>query len=92
MTKDIRDQLSDVCEDVLFLDPPKVFDPAIVGVCHRAGGETFVLYDREKVIDQLVADGAGTREDAEEFFEFNTAGAYVGPHTPAFLIRSNDDA
>jgi hypothetical protein len=26
-----------------------------------------------------------TEEDAEEYFEFNVQGAYVGPFTPLFL-------
>jgi hypothetical protein len=26
-----------------------------------------------------------TRDDAEEFFEFNTLGAWMGEHTPLFM-------
>lgn len=33
-----------------------------------------------------------TREEAEEWFEFNTAGAYVGPRTPMFLERAEVSA
>jgi hypothetical protein len=28
-----------------------------------------------------------TSEEAEEYFEFNVQGAYVGENTPAFLIK-----
>ena len=28
-----------------------------------------------------------SREEAEEFFEHNVAGAYVGENTPVFLTR-----
>jgi hypothetical protein len=26
-------------------------------------------------------------DDAEEYFEFNVVGAYVGPNTPTFIIK-----
>lgn len=71
---------------LLFLDPSGVFDPCVVGVAYRCGMEPVVVYDREAVIGALMQDGLD-RESAEEFFEFNTAGAYVGPRTPMFLER-----
>jgi hypothetical protein len=33
-----------------------------------------------------------TEEDAEEFFEFNTQGAYVGKSTPCFLVLGEQRA
>ena len=33
--------------------------------------------------------GGMDREEAEEWFDFNTAGAYMGPRTPMFLIKGN---
>jgi hypothetical protein len=61
------------------------FDEAIVGVA-RQFTKTFVLYDLERVLQILMRDGL-TREEAEEHFEFNIVGAFVGDATPAFLIR-----
>jgi hypothetical protein len=46
--------------------------------------EPCVVYDRAKVI-QVLMDGGMAAESAEEFFEFNMAGSYMGPHTPMFL-------
>ena len=43
------------------------------------------VYDYEKCIQVLVERDGMTREDAEEFFDFNVVGAYVGENTPIFL-------
>lgn len=83
-----RDRLADrVGEDLLFLDPAEQFDSCIVGVVYRCGMDPVVCYDEEKVIQSLEQSGMD-REEAEEFFSFNTAGAYVGPQTPMFLTRA----
>lgn len=42
------------------------------------------VYSREKCIDILI-EGGCDREEAEEYFEFNVSGAYVGPQTPIFI-------
>lgn len=70
--------------DLLVMDG---FDDCILGVMHGAGSEAKVAYDLESVLDKLQADGM-TREEAEEFWSFNQLGAYVGPHSPAFLERA----
>jgi hypothetical protein len=64
------------------------FDDCIVGVGARLGSsgyEQFVLYDRRKVIAKLMQRDGMSEDEALEFHEFNQVGAYVGPHTPAFL-------
>ena len=68
------------CEILL----PDGLEAAFIGVAIQFGHAVAVL-DRAKCIEILAAD-MGT-ENAEEFFEFNVAGAYVGPGTPAFLNR-----
>lgn len=42
------------------------------------------VYSRDKCIEILVQGGCDL-EEAEEYFEFNVAGAYVGLQTPIFL-------
>lgn len=66
----------------LFLEPD-VYDEAIMGIAYRFGMEPVVAYDRTRVIDILARDM--TREDAEEFFEFNIIGSWWGPVTPVFI-------
>ena len=62
------------------------FDDAVIGVASRCGSVDVLAYDVEKIILKLMLDGM-TREEAEEFFEFNILGAYVGEHTPVFISR-----
>lgn len=69
-------------EDLIFLDPA-VFDEAILGVAERFGMDPVVAYDRTRVID--IYARYMTREEAEEFFEFNTIGAWLGDATPVFI-------
>lgn len=76
-------------EDLLFLDPPEDFDRCILGVVHRCGFAPVVCYDQEEVINSLMLGGMD-REEAEEWFSFNTAGAYMGPMTPMFLARHDE--
>jgi hypothetical protein len=43
------------------------------------------LYSVERIIDTLCNDNHMDVEDAYEYFEFNIAGAYMGPKTPMYL-------
>ena len=77
-----RERIMDEMENAIFLEP-KDFDEAIIGVTYRFGMDPVVAYDRTIVIDILARDMP--REDAEEFFEFNTIGAWLGDLTPVFI-------
>lgn len=70
-------------EELLLLDG---FDDAILGVAEGCSRRPLVIYDRRRCIEILVKQGA-TFEEAEEHFEFNVAGSYVGENTPLFLVR-----
>jgi len=60
------------------------FIDAVIGVTWREGLPV-VVYDREKVIQVYIDRDGMSREDAEEFYEFNVEGAYVGPQTPVYV-------
>jgi hypothetical protein len=68
-------------EEIMLADG---FEDAFVGIGRKFGGPAFAVYNRQKCLDLLIAQDM-TSEEAEEFFEFNIAGAYVGENTPAFL-------
>ena len=70
-------------ETLLFADG---FDDAILGIAEVNGFPT-VVYDTAKAIAILRKRDGMTRSDAEEFFSYNVAGAYMGESTPIFLIR-----
>lgn len=88
----IREQLAEQYgEELLFLDPPEDFDRCILGVVYRCGMEPVVAYDEEQVLAALVLGGMDA-EEAQEWFSFNTAGAYMGPRTPMFLAKVAADS
>jgi len=60
------------------------YDDCILGICTRFGQEPIIAYDRAKVLANLQRDGM-SYEDAEEFFEFNQIGAWMGDATPCFV-------
>lgn len=69
------------------------FDAALIGTAERAGGLFVACYDQDKCLDVLIADGMDY-DTAQEYFQVNVLGAYVGPETPVFarLSSSLDDA
>ena len=58
----------------------KRFESAIIG---QSDADLRVVYSSEKIIDILSEDM--TREEAEEFYEFNILGAYMGEMTPIYV-------
>lgn len=74
----------DVDEGLLLADG---FDEAFIGVAHRFGFYAPVaVYDREVCIEILMRDGANY-EEADEYFEYNVLGSWVGEQTPIFIDR-----
>jgi hypothetical protein len=71
----------DVAEQLLFCDG---FDDAILGVLVAFGQPPRVVYSIEKMVAQLETDGLD-RDEALEYLEFNTFGAWVGEFTPVFV-------
>jgi len=66
------------------------YDEALMGVVERFN-TTFFLYDKSKIIKQLIEDGL-KEEEAEEYFSYNIIGSWVGEGTPAFLVvEENED-
>lgn len=60
-------------------------DEAFIGIGWQFN-TPLAVYDREKCIEILESQGM-TPEEAQEYFYFNTQGAYVGEQTPIFLER-----
>jgi hypothetical protein len=81
MTEDMMRWIEDQNPDALTADG---FDDAIVGMVRRCGMSPVVAYDYAKCIDILGREGM-TRDEAIEYLEFNTVGAFVGENGPVFL-------
>ena len=83
----IREELCEhYGDDLLFADN---FDDAIIGVaCGHDSGK--VVYSNEKMIQILINENKCTYEEAIEYLEFNTFGAYVGEQTPIYVWRRSN--
>lgn len=71
------------------------FEGAFIGWFTRCGKPTVAVYDVAKCIKILMKRDKMTRDEAEEYFEFNVVGAWCGEGTPAFVetgtIRELED-
>lgn len=77
--------LAELDENVLTADG---LDDAIIGWTDSwdSSGSRAVraVYSTDRVIEILVQRGM-TEDEAQEYFEFNISGAYVGAQTPIFV-------
>ena len=80
MKKTLRERLAEVDPEIVLADG---FDEAFIGLVKRCGQPIIALYDRDLAVLTLTRRGM-TLEEAEEFFEFNVVGAWVGERTPMF--------
>ena len=64
------------------------FDAAFIGSGERCGQPTLAVYDRDKCIEILQGQGM-SYDEAQEYFDFNVVGAWVGEQTPIFVDVSD---
>ena len=83
----VREYIAEYSPDALFAEG---LDDAILGVVERFAMTPVVLYDRDKCIEILMGQDM-TYEEAEEFFDYNVLGSWVGDGTPCFaiLVKNN---
>ncbi len=82
---ELLERISELNEDALY---PTDMKEAVIGMVERMGMDPVILLDRTKCIEILMRDMS--REEAEEYFEFNTIGAWMGDGTPCFATLSKD--
>ena len=81
----LAEQLLDLgVESALTMDG---YDDCAIGILERFGMECIVIYDKEKVIEKLMANGCDSYEGALEFYEYNQLGGWHGDMTPGFLVK-----
>ena len=83
----------DEFEGTIFYDE---FDAAFVGFGWQFNTGPIVIYDQDKVIEILVANGDEDSEDpymdAMDHFGYNVQRQYVGERTPIFQTQVEDEA
>tara|TARA_R100000900_G_scaffold47100_2_gene37779 strand:- start:57 stop:317 length:261 start_codon:yes stop_codon:yes gene_type:complete len=74
------EELKEVNPEALTLDG---FDEAVVGLGCQYSKSVCVVYSEEKIIEKLAQEMS--YEDAVDYYGFNIACAWVGPHTPIII-------
>jgi hypothetical protein len=69
------------------------YEDAYIGIARQFTKNPLALYDRNKCIDILVNRDGMSDEEAEEYFQYNVEGAWVGENTPMFLqpLKLNEE-
>jgi hypothetical protein len=65
-------------------------DEAIVGLGHRCGCDTVVVYDYDKLVDVFIQQGM-EEEESIEWIDFNILGAWIGEDTPIVLMENHGE-
>ena len=100
MSEAILEYISEINPDALKVDD---FDDCIIGIVERFGMEPLILYDKQKMVDKLANqylndsmkenDGLWASEAlqmAEEYFDYNIIGAWMGRGTPCFATLNKN--
>ena len=79
------DEIIEQYPDIEFLKADG-FDDALIGVCdNRWSGEMVLVYSKTKCLEILITRDKMGKEEAEEYFDFNVEGAYMGDKTPIWV-------
>ena len=70
--------------DMVRLEPREYFDDCIKGTVHRIN-LSVLCYDVIDILLMLQNKMGMTGEEAEEHFQYNIEGSYMGEHSPVFL-------
>ena len=81
------DEYADNTDEELILlgfgDERLKYEPAILGIAESPGRVDCVAYDYDKLIAILAEDSS--YEEAEEHFNYNIVGTYIGDNSPVFI-------
>jgi len=62
------------------------FDEAVLGIaCIKQTGVYVLVYSRAKCIEILMTRDGMSEEEAQEYFDFNVEGSYMGEKTPIWV-------
>ena len=86
LPEEIEEVLAD--NEAVLLEPRDEYDACIIGIGCRFSSGPLAVYSMPKVLK--VMEGWGMDEDgAQEYFNFNTLGAWMGNGTPLFVELFN---
>lgn len=89
------DTIDEFLEDISCINEkaqyPTDLKEAIIGKVERFGMGTLILLDRDKCLEIFMERDGMSWEEAEEFFEYNVIGSWVGDGTPCFATLLEKD-
>lgn len=85
----IIESLAEANPDALLADG---LEDAIIGFTINTHMPHVAVYDAAKCVEVLMKRDGMTHEEAEEFLEFNTYCAYVGPNGPLYIYTGERHA
>ena len=62
------------------------FDPCIIGAASRMNQPAVVVYDGQLMVEAVMLYCELSFDEALEYLEFNTWGAWFGEHTPLIMF------
>ena len=62
-------------------------DKAIIGIGYRCGQHPMYVYDYPRLVEVFIDQGM-TQDEAEEWVDYNIAGAWVGESTPIIMYNA----
>lgn len=87
--------MSNITKELVELNPDALLadglEGALIGYTINTNHPHVAVYSTSRCADVLVSRDGMTHEQAEEFLEFNTYCAYVGPNGPLF-VRMLDES
>ena len=82
LPEDVEEVLAE--NEACLLEPRDEYDACIVGIGYRFNAGPLAVYSIPLVLQVMKGWGMDD-EEAQEFFEFNTIGAWMGDGTPMFV-------
>jgi hypothetical protein len=80
-------------EDIKEINPEALicdgFDDAIIGIAERINLNSVIVYDVAKIISILIDRYGMTYDEAEEYYNYNILGAWLGDNTPIYVRTQN---
>jgi hypothetical protein len=82
MSQERLEELAEINPEALLADG---LEAGFIGYTTNHHHAVVAVYDYDKCVQALVDRDGMTHEEADEYLEFNTLGAYVGENGPLFV-------
>ena len=81
----LAEEEGDDAEPIQRLEPAEFYDQHIVGVAYRCDLGPVLAYNLRGILNAHIEKDGMSVEEAENYFEANTLGSWVGEGTPLFV-------